>query len=153
VQALELKIPPVLVTALFAVAMWVVAKFTPPYPLPEVFIVPAALAFVAASAVFGLGGVAAFRKAGTTVNPLDPGRSTHLVVRGVYRYSRNPMYVALLLLLFAWGIRLSNPYAMLTAWLFIPWMNRFQVIPEERAMLRLFGQDFVRYAQRVRRWI
>jgi len=103
--------------------------------------------------VFGLGGVAAFRSAGTTVNPLDPGRSTRLVVSGVYRYSRNPMYVALLLLLFAWGIRLSNPYAMLTAWLFIPWMNRFQVIPEERAMLSLFGQDFVRYAQRVRRWI
>ena len=95
----------------------------------------------------------AFRRAGTTVNPLQPENSSALVVGGIYRYTRNPMYLALLMLLFAWGIVLSNPYSMLAAWAFVPYMNRFQIRPEERAMTQRFGEEFLRYAARVRRWI
>jgi protein-S-isoprenylcysteine O-methyltransferase Ste14 len=152
-KQLELKLPPVAVTALFAAAMWGIAHVTPPQPLPQVLTFVAAGLFTLGSGVVGIAGIAAFRRAGTTVNPLQPEKSSALVVDGVYRYTRNPMYLALLMLLFAWGIALSNPYSMLAAWTFIPYMNRFQIRPEERAMTQRFGEEFLRYAARVRRWI
>ena len=152
-KQLELKLPPVAVTALFAVAMWGIARVMPPQPLPQVVTFVAAALFTIGSGIVGIAGVAAFHRAGTTVNPLQPENSSTLVVDGVYRYTRNPMYLALLMLLFAWGIALSNPYSMLAAWTFIPYMNRFQIRPEERAMTQRFGAEFLRYAARVRRWI
>ena len=152
-KQLELKLPPVAVTALFAVAMWGIARVMPPQPLPQVVTFVAAALFTIGSGIVGIAGVAAFHRAGTTVNPLQPENSSTLVVDGVYRYTRNPMYLALLMLLFAWGIALSNPYSMLAAWTFIPYMNRFQIRPEERAMTQRFGAEYLRYAARVRRWI
>ena len=152
-KSLELRIPPVMVTFLFAGLMWLVAQWTPPYSVPPPLQALTALLFLLAGAIVGLAGVANFRKAKTTVNPLQPEKSSSLVVGGVYRFSRNPMYLALLMVLFAWGIYLSNPYAMLTAWMFILYINRFQIIPEERAMEKRFGADFQRYRQQVRRWI
>jgi len=153
VKLLELKLPPVLVTAVFALLMWGIARIMPSQALHPVLVLAGAGLFLAGAAVVGVAAIVAFRRAGTTVNPLRPESSTQLVVGGVYRYSRNPMYLALLMLLFAWGIALSNPWSMLTAWAFIPYMNRFQIRPEERAMLRCFGPGFQRYAARVRRWI
>jgi protein-S-isoprenylcysteine O-methyltransferase Ste14 len=152
-KQLELKLPPVAVTALFAVAMWGIARVTPPEPLPQMLTFLAAALFTLGSGVVGIAGIAAFRRAGTTVNPLQPENSSALVVGGIYRYTRNPMYLALLMLLFAWGIVLSNPYSMLAAWAFVPYMNRFQIRPEEWAMTQRFGEEFLRYAARVRRWI
>ena len=152
-RALELKLPPVLVTAILALLMWGIARVTPPHSLHPVLAMAGASLFLAGGAVVGLAGILAFRRAGTTVNPLRPESSARLVVEGVYRFSRNPMYLALLMCLFAWGIALSNPWAMLAAWAFVPFMNRFQIRPEERAMLRRFGPEFQRYAARVRRWI
>jgi len=152
-KALEVRIPPVAVTLLFGAAMWGIAQFMPAYGLPRALTAIAAGLFLAGSGVIGIGGILAFRRAGTTVNPLQPRASSTLVIDGVYRYTRNPMYLALLMLLFAWGITLSNPYAMLAAWGFVPYMNRFQIVPEERAMIQRFGPEFLRYAARVRRWI
>ena len=152
-KALEVRIPPVAVTLLFGAAMWGIAQFMPAYDPPHALTVIAAGLFLVGSGVIGIGGILAFRRAGTTVNPLQPKASSTLVIDGVYRYTRNPMYLALLMLLFAWGITLSNPYAMLAAWGFVPYMNRFQIVPEERAMIQRFGPQFLRYAARVRRWI
>ena len=152
-KRMELRIPPVAVAVLFAAAMWSIARVTPPQNLPPALTAVAAALFTLGSGVVGIAGIMAFRRAGTTVNPLQPENSTALVVDGIYRYTRNPMYLALLMLLFAWGIALSNPWSMLAAWVFIPYMNRFQIIPEERAMMRMFGAEFARYASRVRRWI
>jgi protein-S-isoprenylcysteine O-methyltransferase Ste14 len=150
---LELKLPPVAVTLLFAMAMWGIARVTPPQPLPQSLTLFAAALFTLGSGLVGIAGIVAFRRAGTTVNPLQPENTSSLVVDGVYRYTRNPMYLALLMLLFAWGITLSNPWSMLLAWTFIPYMNRFQIGPEEQAMLRRYGAEFLNYAARVRRWI
>ncbi|MEJ2385286.1 MAG: isoprenylcysteine carboxylmethyltransferase family protein [Xanthomonadales bacterium] len=152
-KQLELTLPPVAVTVLYGVAMWGIAHVAPPQALPKVLTFTAAALFTIGSGVVGIAGIVAFRRAGTTVNPLQPGNSSALVVDGIYGYTRNPMYLALLMLLFAWGIALSNPWSMLFAWTFIPYMNRFQIGPEERAMARRFGADFLRYAARVRRWI
>ena len=71
---------------------------------------------------------------------------------GIYRLTRNPMYLGFLWILPGWGIFLSNAPAFLVLPGFALSMNRFQIEPEERALTRLFGQAFVAYATQVRRW-
>jgi protein-S-isoprenylcysteine O-methyltransferase Ste14 len=151
--ALELKIPPMAVTVLFAVLMWLLAQVTPAFDLPAALRLTAVTACVAAAAVAGLAAVWSFRRARTTVNPLSPHAAAVLVTSGVFRFSRNPMYLALLLALAGWGLFLANAFALLLALAFVPYMNRFQIGPEERALQQLFGQAFADYRQRVRRWI
>ena len=153
--ALELKIPPVAVTLLFASLMWGLARGTPNlgFTLPGGLRLTVLALFATAAAVAGLAALRSFRRARTTVNPLSPQGCTTLVTSGVFRYSRNPMYLALLLALLGWGLYLANPLAVLLALAFIPWMNRFQILPEERVLLRVFGQAFVDYRRRVRRWL
>lgn len=164
-SALELKIPPVAVTLLFAGLMWALARTTPSFDpsydpgydlgfnLPGGLRLAALAVFTAAAAAIGLSAVGSFRRARTTVNPLSPQGCSALVTSGVFRYSRNPMYLALLLALLGWGLYLASPVAVLLALAFIPWMNRFQIRPEERVLLRVFGQAFADYRQRVRRWL
>ena len=99
-QSLELKIPPLALVVLFAGLMWLLARLTPGFdyavPLRQVLV-----AVVSALAVLiALAGVASFRQASTTVNPLNPENSSALVVSGIYRITRNPMYLGFLLLLF-----------------------------------------------------
>lgn len=98
-------------------------------------------------------GVASFRRARTTVNPLTPKATTALVVSGIYRVTRNPMYLGFLLLLLAEIVWLANPLACLVAPAFVLYLNRFQIGPEEIALRSLFGAQFNAYATRVRRWI
>jgi len=150
---LELKIPPVAVFLLFAAVMWITAAVTADYSFNGVFRVTLIVLVLAASAVFGLAGVFSFKRAGTTVHPLKPERSSSLVTGGIYRLSRNPMYLALLLALLAWGLYLSSLYALAIAVLFAPWMNRFQIEPEERTMEKMFAQEFLDYCKATRRWL
>jgi protein-S-isoprenylcysteine O-methyltransferase Ste14 len=84
---------------------------------------------------------------------MNPGASSSLVIRGVYTLTRNPMYLGFLLVLVGWAVFLSNTLAFLLLPVFILYMNRFQITPEERALASLFGQEFVVYKSRVRRWL
>jgi protein-S-isoprenylcysteine O-methyltransferase Ste14 len=99
-------------------------------------------------------GVASFRRANTTVNPITPDKASALVVDGIYRFSRNPMYLGFLFLLVAWAIFLANwPALMLAPPVFVIYMNKFQIVPEEKTLSALFGDDFESYKCLVRRWI
>lgn len=152
-QALELKIPPVVLVALFALAMWLLAQWLPPLALPQSWRLVLAGAFVVVGVVIALSGVLAFRRADTTVDPRAPEQSSSLVVRGIYRYSRNPMYVGFLLLLVALGCYLMSAAALALLPLFVWYMNQFQIAPEERHLLQKFGAEYQAYCQRVRRWL
>ncbi|MBS0396154.1 MAG: isoprenylcysteine carboxylmethyltransferase family protein [Proteobacteria bacterium] len=94
-----------------------------------------------------------FRAAGTTVNPLDPDAASHLVTGGVYRWTRNPMYLGLLLLLAAWALwmRSAAPWVVLP--LFVGFLTVAQIRPEEAALQRRFGEAYDAYRARVRRWL
>jgi protein-S-isoprenylcysteine O-methyltransferase Ste14 len=151
--ALELKLPPVLVTVLFALSMWLLSRATPDLMMPEPLVIAAFVICWVAGAAIALAGVVSFRRARTTVNPLDPQNATTLVVSGVFRITRNPMYLGLLLGLLGWGICLSNAFSLVLVMFFVPYMNRFQILPEERALERVFGGSFRSYKARVRRWI
>lgn len=84
---------------------------------------------------------------------MQPGKASALVTGSVYRLSRNPMYVGLALLLAAWAVYLSMLWPFLGPVLFVLYMNRFQIGPEERVMRGKFGEDYAAYAARVRRWL
>ena len=152
-NALELKVPPVAVTLLAGAAMWLAASILPSltFPLPYRWIAAVVLA-VAGGAVAVLG-VASFRRARTTVNPITPQAASSLVTTGIYRFSRNPMYLGMLLLLAGVAAFLANAAALIVLPLFVVYMNRFQIQPEERALSAIFGSDFTAYTQRVRRWM
>jgi len=97
--------------------------------------------------------VRAVRKADTTLNPIKPDTATALVTSGIYRHTRNPMYLGMAVWLLAWSAWLGTPAGLVGAPLFVLYMNRFQVGPEERALHSLFGAEFDAYRSRVRRWL
>jgi protein-S-isoprenylcysteine O-methyltransferase Ste14 len=152
-SALELKLSPVMTAIVLAALMWLLAHNTPGFSLAPELRLTALVVLFAAGAVIGFAGVWSFRRARTTVNPWRPRASSALVVSGVYRRTRNPMYLGLLLALAGWGLYLANPYSLLLALTFVPYMNRFQIRPEERALQQTWGEEFVDYCRRVRRWL
>lgn len=115
---------------------------------------PALLAGLVATAAlpFLLGAVGAFRRAGTTVDPRDPSRSAVLVTGGVYRWTRNPMYLAMGLLLAAAAIGLDRLAAVPVVPLYLLWLDRGQIRREEEALALRFGAAYRDYCRRTRRW-
>jgi protein-S-isoprenylcysteine O-methyltransferase Ste14 len=139
------------VVAACALLMWLVALPALEFALPGRGII-AALFFIV-SLIIGLPAVLGFRRAKTTVNPLKPEASSALVTGGIYRWTRNPMYLAMLLLLIAWACIVSNWAALAILPLFVAYLNRFQIGPEERALQARFGAEFESYRRKVRRWL
>ena len=150
---LELKIPPPVVTALCALAMWGVSLHTPLVAAGEPARLCAALLIALAGFGFLVAGVVSFRLAKTTVNPLKPETATALVRSGVYRITRNPMYVGFALLLVAWAVYLASLWTLLGPLVQMAYITRFQILPEERALTLLFGAEFTAYRETVRRWL
>ncbi len=108
---------------------------------------------VAAGIVFGLAGLITFRRFATTVSPVRPEGTSSLVTTGIYRTTRNPMYLGMLFILVGWSIWLGHPLSLLGPPLFITYMNRFQIKPEERVLHNKFAEAFSSYTHRVRRWL
>lgn len=150
---LELKVPPVVVVAIAAGLMWIIAFMLPAMTLALPGRIPAAALAVVIGVAVSLAGVAEFRRARTTVNPLNPASASSLVDGGVYRVTRNPMYLGFALALLGWGVFLSNPVAFAILFAFVGYMNRFQIVPEEKALESLFGDAFKAYRSKVRRWL
>jgi len=151
--ALDNRIPPPLVALLVAIAMATVAHFTPGINLPAALRYGVAAALLAFALIMGGRAFRAFGRAQTTVNPVDITAASTLVTTGVYRVSRNPMYVSLASVLTMIAVLLSNGWALLGPVLFILFITRFQIIPEERAMGELFGGAYTAYRATVRRWL
>ena len=97
--------------------------------------------------------VAGFRKAQTTINPTTPEASSAIVSTGIYRVTRNPMYLGILVALIAWAVHLGNVVSAFIPIAFIVYMNRFQIAPEERALRKRFGEPYEAYLRSVRRWL
>jgi protein-S-isoprenylcysteine O-methyltransferase Ste14 len=149
----HLKIPPALIGAGFALIQLVVARQIPRLAVEIETQIPIAL-FVAAIG-FGIAifGVLSFKKAATTVNPLSPEKTRSLVKSGVYSYSRNPMYLGMMIVLVAWSIYIGNVASTAIVVLFWAYITHFQIKPEEEALNVLFPEDFRDYCQNIRRWL
>lgn len=152
-EKLQLKIPPLLLAAVLAALIW----FSTPLE-PLVFNLASWQVWVAGilfdtAIIIALFGVIAFKKAQTTVNPISPEQASQLVNGGIYKYTRNPMYLGFLLALVAVSIYCQNPLGVLYCVLFVWLMNELQIKPEEKALQKLFGEEYRQYCLRVRRWI
>jgi len=151
-RALEHRVPPPIVALLLGAAMWAVARGTAALPVnPSLRYPVAGILFAFGIVIAGLGELA-FHKAKTTSNPLRPQAASSLVTGGVYRFTRNPMYSGVAALLLGWASFLAAPWAFLGPIVFIAFITRFQIIPEERALQSRFGPDYAEYQQRVGRW-
>jgi protein-S-isoprenylcysteine O-methyltransferase Ste14 len=150
---LELKIPPPLVALLIGVAMWFAARLGPGLALPLAVRIAALVVLALAGGAIALAGDMAFKRAKTTINPLKPQNATALVTTGVYRYTRNPMYVGLALVVLGWAAFLGSAVALLGIVVFVAYITRFQIVPEERVLSAKFGADYSAYTSRVRRWL
>jgi protein-S-isoprenylcysteine O-methyltransferase Ste14 len=148
---LDLKIPPVVTGAVTAIGMWLVSRTLPTLTFAPLRVVAVGMG-IAGVMITGLA-MMSFWRARTTVNPLKPSSTSFLVTSGIYGFTRNPMYLGMLFVLIGWALYLANVLSFLFLPAFILYMNRFQIKPEERALTTLFGQEFLEYASRVRRWI
>lgn len=147
-RQLELKIPP---PVIFLIALAVI-YFLPQgksYPIPQWVGIVLALF----GTLVGLAAVYFIRQARTTVNPFKPEQTVTLVTHGIYLYSRNPMYLSLVLVLAAVAIWLNRYYSTMVVIAVIMYFDRFQIEPEERILSKKFGQEFAEYQVKVRRWL
>jgi protein-S-isoprenylcysteine O-methyltransferase Ste14 len=153
VDTLELKIPPLVLVLGLAVAMWFAAKELPSLAFSLPWRDGFAVTVSGVGILFLLAGLYEFQKARTTFNPMKPDAASSVVTSGIYRVSRNPMYVGFLLVLTAWAIFLSHPLPFLFLPVFVLYMNRFQILPEEHVLSAKFGEGYDTYRHRVRRWL
>ena len=150
---LEARVPPPVVMLLAAAVIWGLRRA---FPEMGVFI-PGRRAIywtlLALGLLVAVAGIEAFRRARTTVNPMKPDTASALVTGGIYRITRNPMYVGDVLILLAVVVFFSNPLGLAGVVLFVAWMNLLQIPAEERALHARFGEAYDAYRARVRRWI
>ncbi len=147
------RIPPPLLMLLAAVLMWSMHRWWPvayllTSPWNRIGVVPSAAGILIAAAA-----IAQFRRSQTTLNPIEPSRASHLVTDGIFGFSRNPMYLGLVLLLIGWAFWLGSASSWLVPPLFAILIYAAQIVPEERALEALFGEAYVAYRHRVSRWI
>ncbi len=152
-NTLELKIPPPVVGLLFGLVMWGISLLTEAIDISLLARSIVSLALALVGGAFSLLGAIGFRRARTTVNPMKPESTSSLVTGGVYRVTRNPMYVGLLFVLIGWAAFLASPWSFIGPVAFVLYISRFQITPEERVLAPMFGENYANYKTRVRRWL
>ena len=145
---MKTKIPPPVLSLICMAIM---------YRLPTILTLPKAtwlvVMLVGLSSVIGIASVISFRLAKTTISPLHPNQTSHIIQTGIYRFSRNPMYLSIAIFLVAFAIYLENATALLVIPLFIWSINYLQIQPEEQMLEQKFGEEYLAYKKAVRRWV
>lgn len=150
---MKLLIPPPILGIIAGALMWATAHAFPQFRFDMPLFGKLGALFIAAGILIEVISVFAFLKARTTVTPLKPEKASALVVSGLYRISRNPMYLGLLILLIGWALRIANPVTFVFVPVFAVYMTVFQIKPEEAALEEKFGVAYRDYQSNVRRWL
>ena len=151
--SLEVKFPPPVVALLFGLLMWLASMVVASVGVPFGVRLGAAIVLACVGLSFGSAAMLSFVRARTTMNPTKPSATSTLVTGGVFRLTRNPMYLSLLLYLLAWAAYLANWLSALLVPVFVVYINELQIKPEERALSALFGEEYASYKGTVRRWL
>lgn len=150
---LETRVPPPVLALIIAIVIWGLSRIVPDPALPAAVSAWASAGLFLLAVVFGFPAIAAFVRAGTTIDPVRIDRASVLVTGGLYRITRNPMYVGLTLLLAAWAAFLGPLGGFAGVIGFALWIDRLQIRAEERLLTTKFGADYAAYRSRVRRWL
>ena len=151
---MRLRIPPLVMMLAFGLLGWALSRYVSAadFPASHISKLAAYICFAAGGALLAHA-VSSFIRAKTTVNPVTPEAAERLVTDGLYRYTRNPMYLGMLILLIGWTLWLGNPASLLLLPVFVIYLTVFQIKPEEAALSEKFGSDYDAYRRRVRRWL
>ncbi len=152
-RSLETRVPAPVVAAATGACMKFYALAAGVAMDPTAWRMYAGVGLAQASGAVVLAAATSMFRARTTINPFSPARASSLVTGGIFRVSRNPMYLSLLLLLVAYALRLDSALVWLGPVAFVGYVNRFQIGPEERALQARFGEAYLRYRARTRRWL
>lgn len=152
-KMLENRIPPLVLVVIIGLTMFAISSLLPTMEVNRSYSFFLSMLLFSIGIFFVIAGVLEFKRKQTTVDPREPEKASTLVVSGVYRLSRNPMYVGFALFLVALVAYLRSPVLSVGVIFFVMYMNRFQIEPEERVMATIFGEAYVRYKAIVRRWL
>ena len=145
------KVPPPIITLICGLGIYFSRPLFPKYNFISIDIIAAS--FFLLGIIMLITAVLSFKKRSTTVSPLQPEKASYLVVSGIFKYSRNPMYLGMLLILISMTIKFNFVGGILIIFAFITFITKFQIIPEETALEKLFGKEFTRYKKKTKRWI
>jgi protein-S-isoprenylcysteine O-methyltransferase Ste14 len=152
-HALENRVPPIIVMAVAALVAYLASLQLPLISIDKEISTPLGLMFSLMGVCLIASGAIEFKRHKTTVDPTKPNKATSLVASGIYKLSRNPMYLGIAAFLIAFAFFMQSLFILLSLPLFILYMTRYQIVPEERAMLSLFGEQYQQYKAKVRRWL
>ncbi len=152
-QRLEHLVPPPLVALIVGLAMWGAARVYAPLDLPLALRIALALLVGGDGVALAVTGFITFRRMGANIDPHHIDRGKVLVTSGVYRFTRNPMYLGMTLVLCGYALWLARPISALGPVLFVAFITWLQILPEERAMRAKFGAAYEAYMRATRRWI
>jgi protein-S-isoprenylcysteine O-methyltransferase Ste14 len=150
---LETHVPPPVVALVVAIAMWVANRLDPGTSAPGVVRTVVSGVLFALAILVAWSGIRSFARVRTSFDPHHPENANTLVTGGIFRLSRNPMYLSMVLGLLAWAARLGRVWLVLGPVAFVLYVTRFQIRPEERALAEKFGAEYERYRRRTRRWL
>ena len=145
------KIPPPVVTLAFGLMIYFSRNIFP--DINNIIFYILSLFFIILGPFILISAVRSFKAEQTTINPININNASSLVISGVFKYSRNPMYLGMVFILLALSLRFNIVGGILFTSIFIMYINKFQIIPEEEAMKSIFGEDFNKYKNKTRRWI
>jgi len=145
------KIPPPLVTLFFGLCIYFSQEYFPESNLE--FLTILSYIFYFAGLTILILAVRLFKKQNTTVNPIKIENASSLVVSGIFKYSRNPMYLGMALILLGLAFMFNLMGGIMFTLLFTMYITKFQIRPEEEVMERFFGAEFIKYKQNVRMWL
>ena len=148
---METKIPPPIVTLIFGLAIYLSRTIFPEIEIQYSSFFGMVLLLLGFFIL--ISAVKLFRNDKTTVNPLSPEQATKLVTNGIFKLSRNPMYLGMAVILASVAVFFNIIGGIIFMALFCLYITKFQIIPEEKAMKELFAQDFEQYMKATRRWI
>jgi protein-S-isoprenylcysteine O-methyltransferase Ste14 len=151
-KSLELKVHPPIVLFVSLILTYGLSYFLPLLPMPSIFF-DLHLYIGASGILVAFAGIWEFRKAKTTIDPTKPEKARYLVSGGIYRVTRNPMYLGMQLIIIAAIFKFGNVYGFIALPTFILYITQFQIKPEERIIERIFGDEYVLYKKKVRRWL
>jgi protein-S-isoprenylcysteine O-methyltransferase Ste14 len=150
---LELKVPPLIVMFFIMCLMYLVSVLFSSFNIDFLFQTFMSIETFVSGLVVSIAGIYILKDEETTISPLTPKNASKLVVNGIYKFTRNPMYLGMSIMLLAWLIFLGNSLNIFNIILYILYMNRYQIIPEEKVLEKLFGDEFLSYKLKVRRWL
>ncbi len=145
------KIPPPIVTLSFGLMIYFSRNVFP--DINNIIFYILSLFFIILGPFILISAVRSFKAEQTTINPININNASSLVISGVFKYSRNPMYLGMVFILLALSLRFNIVGGILFTFIFIMYITKFQIIPEEAAMKSIFGEDFNKYKNKTRRWI